>query len=69
MSLYHRDYILCPIYITINNLHLKIWQSQIYPGTLLLQSIPIVYKFLEDGDNKGKDLKAKIYQLAFTTML
>lgn len=48
---------------------LKIWYSQIWIGSLLLSSIPIIYKWLEDKDNKDKDLKTKIYHLALKIML
>ena len=36
---------------------------------LLLGSIPIVHEWLENANNKNKDLKAKIYQMALKTML
>lgn len=36
---------------------------------LLLSSISIIYKQLEDANNKKKDLKAKIYYIALKTML
>ena len=69
MSLSHGDQTLWPVYITIGNLDLKTWRSQIRPSTPLLGSIPIVHECLEDGNNKDQDLKAKIYRLALTTML
>ncbi len=65
----HGDQTLWPVYITIGNLDTKTRRSQTRPGTLLLGSIPVVYERLEDGDNKNKDLKAKIYHLALKTML
>ena len=58
-----------PVYITIGNLDSKTWRSQNWSGTLLLGFISIVCEQLEDGDNKDKDLKAKIYYLALQTML
>lgn len=53
----------------IDNLDLKIQCSQIEPDTLLLESIPVIYEELKDGNNKNKDLKAKIYYLTLKTML
>ncbi len=69
MSLYYRDHILWSVYITIGYLDSKTWQSQTQLGTLLLDSILIVHERSEDRDNKDKDLKAKIYHLAFKTIL
>ncbi len=69
MSLSHRDLTLWPVYIMIGNLDTKTQCSQTRPDTLLLGSIPIVYEWSEDRDNKNKDLKAKIYHLALKTML
>ena len=69
ISLSHRSQVLWSVYITIGNLDSKTRRSQTCPGTLLLGSIPIVHKRLEDGNNKDQDLKAKIYHLALTTML
>ncbi len=69
MSPSHGDQTLWPVYITIRNLDAKTRHSQTRPGTLLLDSIPVVHERLEDGDNKDKDLKAKIYHLALKTML
>ena len=69
MSLSHGDQILWPVYITIVNLDLKTWQSQIRQGTLLLGSISIVHKRLEDGNNKYQYLRVQIYHLALTTIL
>ena len=69
MSLSHRGQMLWPVYITIENWDGKTWRSQKRPGTLLLSSIPIVHERSEDGDNKNKDLKAKIYHLDLKTML
>ena len=36
---------------------------------LLLSSIPIVHKGLEDANNKDKNLKAKIHHIALKTRL
>ena len=69
MSLNHGDQTLWPVYITIENLDAKTRQSQKRLGTLLLGSIPIIHKRLEDANNKDKDLKAKIYHMALKTML
>ena len=69
MSFSHGDQTLWLVYITINNLDLKIWRSQTCPGTPFLGSILIVHERLEDGNNKDQDLKAKIYHLALSTML
>ncbi len=70
MSFSHGDQMLWPVYITIRNLDAKIRCSQTQSGTLLLGSIPVVYEqFIEDGDNKDKDLKATIYHLVLKTML
>ena len=69
ISLSHGDQTMWPVYITIGNLDTKIWQSQKWPGTLLLGSILIIHKRSEDGNNKDKDLKAKIYHIALKTIL
>jgi Plavaka transposase len=69
MSLSHRDRVLWPVYVTIDNLDAKTCRSQNRPGTLLLSSIPIVHKRAEDSNNKDRDLKAKTYHLALRTML
>ena len=69
ISLNHGDQILRPVYITIRNLNAKTQQSQKRPGILLLGSISIIYKRLEDANNKNKNLKAKIYHMALKTML
>ena len=69
MSLSYGDHTLWPIYITIGNLDSKTRQCQTRPSILLLGSIPIIYKRLEDGNNKDQDLKAKIYYLALSTLL
>ena len=69
MSLSHWDQTLWPVYITIGNLDTKIQQSQKWSGMLLWGSIPIIYERLKDANNKEKDLKAKIYQMALKTML
>lgn len=47
----------------------KTQQFQKWPKTLLLDSIFIVHKWLEDANNKNKDLKAKIYHIALKTIL
>ena len=64
ISFSHEDQTLWPIYITIGNFDAKTWHCQTRPGTLFLRSIPIVYKRLEDENNKDKDLKVKNYHLA-----
>ena len=69
MSLSYGDQTLWPVYIIIGNVDAKIWQSQKWPETLLLGSISIIYKRLEDANNKEKNLKAKIYYMALKTML
>ncbi len=69
MSLSHGDQILWPVYITIGNLDAKTWQSQKWPGILLLSSIPIIHERCKDAYNKDKDLKVKIYYMALKTML
>ena len=69
MSLRYRDQILWPVYITIGNLNAKTWQSQKPSKTLLLGSIPIIYEQSKNANNKNKELKAKIYHMAFNTML
>ncbi len=69
MSLSHEDQKLWSVYITIRNLDAKTWRNQTRLDTLLLSSIPVVHERSDDGDNKDKDLKAKIYHLALKTML
>lgn len=69
MSFSYEDQILWPVYISIGNLDSKTRRYQTRPSTLLLGSILIVHKWSKDGDNKDKDLKAKIYYLALKTML
>ena len=69
MSLSHKDQVLWPVYITIGNINAKMCRSQNWPGTLFLNSISIVDNQTKDSNNKNRDLKAKIYHLAFETML
>ena len=69
MSLGHGDPTLWPIYIIIEYLDKKTWQSQKRPGTLLLGSIFIIYERSKDANNEVKDLKAKIYHIALKTIL
>ena len=69
MSLSHQDQILWPIYITRDNLDAKMGLSQNRLSILLLGFILIVYKQLENSNNKDRDLKTKIYHLALKTML
>ena len=69
MSLSHRDQTLWLVYITIGNLDTKIRQSQKRLGTLLLGFIPIIHEQSKDSNIKDKDLKAKIYYMAFKTIL
>lgn len=58
MSLSYKDEILWLVYIIIYNLDSKIWWSQIHLVTLLLGSISIIYKCLEDKNYKDQYLKA-----------
>ena len=69
MSLNFENQLLWTVYITISNLDAKLYRSQNQPNTLLLGFILIVYEWLEDLNNKNRDLKAKIYYLALKTML
>ena len=69
MSLSHRNQTQWLVYITIKNQDVKIRQSQKRPRTLFLGSIPIIYEWSEDANNKNKDLNAKIYHLALKTIL
>lgn len=52
----------------ISNWDSKMQQSQIHLEILLLESISIIHQSLKDKNNKDKDLKAKIYYLALTTI-
>ena len=69
MSFCYRDQTLWLVYIIIGNLDTKTWHSQTQLGILFLRSISITDKWLEDKNNKDKDLKAKIYHLALKTIL
>lgn len=69
INLSHGDQVFRLVYIIIGNLYVKTCRSQNRPGTLLLDSTPIVYEQVEDSNNKNRDLKAKIYYLALKTML
>ncbi len=69
MSFSYRNQVFWSVYVSISNLDAKMWQSQNWPDILLLGSIPIVHKQVEDPNNKDRDLKAKIYLLALETML
>ena len=69
MNLSHGDQTLWSVYIIIENLDAKSWQSQKWPRMLLLSFILIVYEGSEDTNNKNKNLKAKIYHMALKTML
>lgn len=53
----------------MNNLYSKTQHSQTQLGILFLSSISIIYKQLEDRNNKNKDFKAKIYYLLLKIML
>ena len=44
-------------------------QSKNWLKTLFLDLISIVHKWMEDSNNKNRNLKAKTYQLALKTML
>ena len=61
ISLSHEDQVLWPVYITIDNLDAKTRWSENLPGTLLLGSLSIVHKQVEDLNNKDRDLNVKIY--------
>ena len=69
MSFSNKNQILWPIYIIIENLNVKTWQSQKRPSILLLSYIPIIHEWSEDTNNKNIDLKAKIYHMTLKTML
>ncbi len=69
MSLSHGDQVFWLVYVTIGNLDAKTRRSQNWPGTLLLDSIPIVYERAEDSNNKDRDLKSKTYHLALRIIL
>lgn len=69
MSLSYWDQTLWGVNIIIKNLDLKTQYSQTCSDILLLGSILVVYEWSDNGKNKNKDLKAKIYHLALKTML
>ena len=69
MWLSYRNEILLPIYIKIENLNTKKWQSPKRLNTFFFGFIIIVYKQLEDINNKYNDLKAKIYHISSKTIL
>lgn len=69
MNLSYGDQTLWLVYMIIENLDAKIRQSQKCPKILFLVSIPIIYKWSKDINNKSKDLKAKIYHMTFKTIL
>lgn len=69
MSFNHKDQILWPVYITIQNLDAKIQQSQKRSGSLILGFILNIHKQLEDSNNKNKDFKAKIYYIVLNIIL
>ena len=69
MSLNYGNQILWPVYIIIGNLDAKLWRSLNRPEILFLGFILIVYEQSEAANNKDKDLKARIYQMALKTML
>ena len=69
MSLSHKDQILWPVYIIMENLDAKTWRSQKRPGTVLLGFISIIHERSKDANNKDKDLKAKIYHITLKIML
>lgn len=64
----YRGQTLWPIYITIENLDVKTWQSQKWLKSLLFGSIFIFYKQLKNQNNKNKDLKTKIYHIVLKTI-
>lgn len=69
ISLSYENLTLWPIYITIGNLDVNIWQSQKLSRTLLLGFIFIIYEQSKDAKNKNQELKAKIYCIALKTIL
>lgn len=69
MNFNYGDQTLWLIYITIGSLDSKTWCCQTRLSILFLGSLFIIYKQLEDRENKYTDLKVKIYQLALKTML
>ena len=69
MSLSHGDQVFWLVFITIDNLNIKMRSTQNWPNTSLLDFILIVHGQVEDPNNKDRDLKAQIYHLALETML
>lgn len=69
ISLSHRDQILWPIYVTIDNLNTKIYQSQNWLAILYLVSIHIIYKQTEDLNNQDGDLKTETSHLVLITII
>ena len=59
MNLSYGDQTLWPVYITIENLDAKTWQSQKRLRILFLGSITIVYQRSEDANNKKKKFEGK----------
>ena len=57
------------VYIIIENLDAKTWQSQKQLETLFLGFIPIIYERLEDANHKNKNIKAEIYHIVLKTIL
>ena len=69
MGISYENQILWPVYITIENLNKKTWQSYKWLRTMILDSISITYEQSKDASNQDNDLKAKIYQMILKTML
>ncbi len=57
------------VFVIISNIDIKTCQNQNWLDNLLLISIPIVHKQVEDSNNEDRDLKGKIYHLALETKL
>ena len=60
MSLSHWDQFFWPVFVTIGNLDAKMHQSQNWLKNLFLVSILIVYKQIEDLNNKTDYMALKI---------
>ena len=69
MNLCYRDQTSWPVYIIIENLDAKTWQSQNRLETLLLDSISIIHDWSENANNKKKDLKTKFYNIVLKIIL
>lgn len=65
LTQHHGDLAIWPVYLTIGNLDIKTYKSQIKPGMVLLGLISIA----KIGEKHGLDLKAKVYHKAMGHML